>query len=95
MLTSRCMGTKFLEKAKVAALGPDQEMKEKLYIHLRNACMGRIDTACCLSSLKAMRVNYYVPEPDEGCAEGTVPDRLHCGGSYTAWCIPYSEKSHR
>ncbi len=94
MLTSRCMGTKFLEKAKVSALGPDQERKEKMYIGLRNMCMGRRDTPCCLASLKAMRQEYYVPEPEEGCSEGTVPDRLRCAGSYT-WCIPYSEKSHR
>ncbi len=92
--TSRCMGTKFLEKARVEPLGPSEQLKEKLYIRLRNACMGRHDTPCCLASLKAMRTSYYVPEPEEGCAEETVPDRLHCSGSYT-WCIPLSEKTHR
>ena len=93
MLTSRCMGTKFLEKAKISALGPDQERKEKLYIGLRNMCMGRSDTSCCLSSLKAMSQEWYVPEPPGGCTEGTVPDRLRCGGSYT-WCIPLTENHH-
>jgi hypothetical protein len=92
--TSRCMGTKLLEKARVEALGPSEQLKEKLYIRLRNACMGRYDTPCCLSSLKAMRVGYYVPEPDDGCPEGMAPDRLHCAGSYT-WCIPFAEKGHR
>jgi hypothetical protein len=95
-VTSRCMGTKLIEKAHgdASALGPSEAMKEKLYIHLRNACMGRMDTPCCLASLKAMRLGYYVPEPENGCPEGTVPDRLRCGGSYT-WCIPVSEKTHR
>jgi hypothetical protein len=95
-VTSRCMGTKLIEKARTdaSALGPSEAMKEKLYIQLRNACMGRIDTSCCLSSLKAMREGYYVPEPESGCPEGTIPDRLRCGGSYT-WCIPISDGSHR
>jgi len=94
VVTSRCMGTKFLDKTKTAALGPSEELKEKLYIRLRNACMGRIDTPCCLSSLKAMRAGYYIPEPAEGgCPDGTVPDRLHCGGSYT-WCISVLDKDH-
>lgn len=95
-VTSRCMGTKVIETAKGDgfALGPSEAMKEKLYIHLRDACMGRIDTPCCLGSLKAMRQNYYVPEPENGCPEGTIPDRLRCAGSYV-WCIPNSEKSHR
>jgi hypothetical protein len=92
--TSRCMGTKLLEKARTEALGPTEQLKEKLYIRLRNACMGRIDTSCCLSSLKAMRVGYYVPEPETGCPDGMKPDRLLCGGSYT-WCIPVTEKDHR
>jgi hypothetical protein len=91
--TSRCMGTKLLKKAQTAALGPSEELKEKLYLRLRNACMGRGDTPCCLSSIKAMRVGYYVPEPPQGCADGSVPDRLRCGGSYT-WCIPVTEKGH-
>jgi hypothetical protein len=93
VLTARCMGTKLLVKAK-NELGPSQELKEKLYIKLRNACMGRIDTVCCLASLKAMRAGYYVPEPEEGCPSETVPDRLHCSGSYT-WCIPLLEKTHQ
>lgn len=92
VITSRCMGTKLLVKAK-NELGPSQELKNKLYIKLRNACMGRIDTSCCLSSLKAMRAGYYVPEPEDGCPSGTVPDRLHCSGSYT-WCISPTEKTH-
>jgi hypothetical protein len=94
VVTSRCMGTKLLPKARMAELGPSEALKEKLYIHLRNACMGRIDTACCLSSLKAMRAGYYVPEPEDGCPSGSIPDRLHCGGSYV-WCIPVLEKGHR
>jgi hypothetical protein len=92
--TSRCMGTKFLAKAKTAALGPSEELKEKLYIRLRNACMGRIDTSCCLSSLKAMRAGYFIPQPEEGCPSETIPDRLRCGGSYS-WCIPVTDKDHR
>lgn len=89
--THRCMGTKLLEKARKEALGPSEQLKEKLYIRLRNACMGRRDTACCLSSLKAMKVGYSIPEPEEGCPAGTLPDRLRCSGSYT-WCIPSTEK---
>jgi hypothetical protein len=93
-VTSRCMGTKLLEKANAKALGPSEEMKDKLYLHLRDACMGRLDTSCCLESLKAMRADYHVPEPEEGCPSGMVPDRLSCAGSYT-WCISFTEKSHR
>jgi hypothetical protein len=95
-VTSRCMGTKIIETARAdaSALGPSEAMKEKLYIQLRNACMGRIDTVCCLSSLKAMRAEYSVPEPEDGCPSGTKPDRLLCGGSYT-WCIPMTEQDHR
>lgn len=95
-VTSRCMGTKVIEKARgdASALGPSETMKEKLYLHLRDVCMGRMDTPCCLASLKAMRVNYYVPEPERGCPGGTIPDRLSCGGSYT-WCIPISEGGQR
>jgi hypothetical protein len=89
--THRCMGTKRLAKARPDALGPSEQLKEKLYIRLRNACMGRRDTACCLSSLKAMRKGYYVPEPENGCPSGTQPDRLRCWGSYT-WCIPDTEE---
>jgi hypothetical protein len=96
IVTSRCMGSKLLEKAKgdAPALGPSEALKEKLYDRLRNACMGRLDTPCCLSSLKAMRAGYYVPEPEDGCPDGTVPDRLRCVGSYT-WCIPYAAPTHR
>lgn len=95
-VTSRCMGSKLIEKARgdATALGPSEAMKEKLYIQLHNACMGRLDTSCCLASLKAMRQGYYVPEPDHGCPGGMIPDRLRCGGSYT-WCIPISEGGHR
>ena len=95
-VTARCLGTKLIEKARsdASALGPSEAMKEKLYIQLHNACMGRMDTPCCLSSLKAMREGYYVPEPEAGCSSGTIPDRLRCGGSYT-WCVPLSEKTHR
>ena len=56
--------------------------------------MGRMDTICCLSSLKAMRQEFNVPEPEDGCPSETKPDRLQCGGSYT-WCIPVTEKDHR
>ena len=95
VVTSICMGTKVIEKAKSdrAALGPDEALKDKLYEHLRDACMGRIDTPCCLSSLKVLREGYYVPEPELGCPSGTIPDRLRCAGSYT-WCIPLTEKTH-
>ena len=95
-VTSRCMGTKLVETARgdASALGPSEALKEKFYIHLRNACMGRMDTVCCLSSLKAMRANYYVPKPEGGCPEGTIPDRLSCAGSYE-WCIPISEGERR
>jgi hypothetical protein len=95
-VTSRCMGTKSIERARgdASALGPSEAMKEKLYIRLRNACMGRIDTVCCLSSLKAMRREYDVPEPENGCPEGMIPDRLRCAGSYS-WCIPVTESNHR
>ena len=92
-ITSRCMGTKLLVKAK-NELGPSQELKDKLYIKLRNACMGRYDTLCCLTSLKAMRKDYYLPEPEDGCPPGMIPDRLHCAGSYN-WCIPLLEKTHQ
>ena len=93
-VTSRCMGTKLLPKARTAELGPSEALKEKLYIRLRNACMGRSDTPCCLASLKAMRAGYFVPEPEDGCPSGSIPDRLHCAGSYT-WCIPVLDKGHR
>jgi hypothetical protein len=93
VMTSRCMGTQLLVKAK-NELGPSQELKDKLYIKLRNACMGRSDTFCCLASLKAMRKDYYLPEPEEGCPSGMVPDRLRCAGSYQ-WCIPVTEKTHQ
>jgi hypothetical protein len=93
VLSSRCMGTKLLPKPTLE-LGPSEALKEKLYIRLRNACMGRLDTVCCLSSLKAMRTGCFVPEPEDGCPSGSIPDRLHCGGSYT-WCIPVTDKGHR
>jgi hypothetical protein len=93
-VTSRCMGTKLLDRPANTALGPSQALKDKMYVHLRNACMGRPDTPCCLASLKAMRAAYYLPEPEDGCPSGTVPDRLRCAGSYT-WCIPVTAKDHR
>lgn len=89
--THRCMGTKLLNTDNRAALGPSEQLKEKLYIRLRNACMGRRDTACCLQSLKAMKAGYFLPEPEAGCPDGSLPDRLKCAGSYT-WCIPTTEK---
>jgi hypothetical protein len=91
--TLRCMGTKLIEKINSQALGPSEAMKDKFYDHLRDACMGRIDTACCLASLKAMRENYHLPAPEDGCPSETVPDRLRCAGSYT-WCISLTEKNH-
>ena len=96
MVSSRCMGTKMINQARsdAAALGPSESTKERFYIHLRNACMGRIDTACCLASLKTLRQDYYLPEPEGGCPSGMIPDRLRCAGSYT-WCIPVTEKDHR
>ena len=95
-ITSRCLGTKLLHAAgeDTREVGPSESLKEKLYIRLHNACMGRYDTPCCLSSLKAMRAGYYIPEPEEGCPSGSIPDRLHCAGSFT-WCIPVTEKDHR
>jgi len=93
VFTTRCMGTKLLEKINKNALGPSEEAKEKLYRYLHNACMGRLDTSCCLGSVKAMQSGYYVPEPEDGCPSGSVPDRLRCAGSYT-WCISATEKRH-
>jgi hypothetical protein len=89
VVTSRCYGTKPLESAAsdAGALGPSDSAKEKFYSQLQKLCMGRLDTLCCLASIKAMHQGYYLPEPDEGCPTGTVPDRLKCNGSIR-WCVP-------
>ena len=94
-LTSRCWGTKRLEQASSegAVLGPGDVWKGKLYGKLQELCMGRRDTPCCLSSLSAMREGSYLPQPEEGCPDGTIPDRLRCDGSYL-WCVPATEE-HR
>jgi len=95
MLTSRCWGTKRIQEAgkDAGAVGVSGEMKAKFYDKLRVLCMGRRDTPCCLSSLKAMRAGNYLPQPEQGCPDETIPDRLRCAGSYV-WCMPTLEQ-HR
>jgi hypothetical protein len=92
MVTSRCMGTKPLEKATedAQALGPSDAAKAKYYEKLQALCMGRMDTTCCLASLRAMKRGGYLPEPETGCPERQVPDRLTCAGTFR-WCVPVSE----
>jgi hypothetical protein len=87
--TSRCWGTKEITKAKPdqATLGPGDEWKEKLYPKIREGCMGRYDTACCLSSVKAMEQGHYLPEAEDGCPDGFAPNVVHCKGSLR-WCEP-------
>lgn len=96
VVTSRCLGTKPVEKAHADAkvLGLPDAAKEKMYSRLQEACMGRRDTPCCLASVRAMREGYFVPEPEGGCPAGMAPDRLRCAGSYR-WCIPPAQKDHR
>ena len=91
-VTSRCWGTKRLEQVApdAAALGPGDAWKAKLYGKMQMNCMGRIDTNCCLASLKAMRAGHYLPQTDQGCPDGMIPDRLRCDGSYL-WCIPATD----
>ena len=90
--TSRCWGTKLLQEAgkSAAALGPGDAWKVKLYDKMQENCMGRYDTTCCLSSLRAMREGRYLPPTDEGCPDGLIPDRLRCDGSYL-WCVPAND----
>jgi hypothetical protein len=87
--TSRCWGTKEIAKAKPdqAVLGPGDEWKEKLYPKLREGCMGRYDTSCCLSSVKAMEQGHYLPEGDDGCPDGFQPNVVRCKGTLR-WCEP-------
>jgi len=87
--TSRCWGTKEIAKAKPdqAVLGPGDEWKEKLYPKLREGCMGRYDTACCLSSVKAMEQGHYLPEAEDGCPDGFQPNVARCKGTLR-WCEP-------
>jgi hypothetical protein len=94
--TARCWGTKRLEQAlgDVKVLGPSDAWKGKVYDRLKEMCMGRRDTSCCLDSVKAMSRGAYLPEPEKGCDEGTIPDRLRCSGSYQ-WCLPISESEKR
>jgi hypothetical protein len=87
--TSRCWGTKRLQDAASdgAALGPGGVAMSKYFDQLQVHCMGRRDTVCCLDSLKIMRRNRYLPQPESGCPEEMIPDRLRCDGSYV-WCAP-------
>lgn len=96
IVTSRCYGSKRLEKAvkEVKQLGPADAAKEKQYDQMNKYCMGRKDTPCCLASVKAMRAGYYLLEPENGCPDGQVPDRLRCAGSHV-WCVPISEMKAR
>src|SRR5262249_13521804 len=68
MLTSRCWGTKKIQEAlgDAGTLGPSAALKEKYYEQLRISCMGRIDTPCCLASVKAMRAGGFLPQPETG-----------------------------
>jgi hypothetical protein len=86
---SRCWGTKRIQEAGVDAqnLGPGDAAKGKYYDKLQVHCMGRRDTPCCLSSVKAMRAGGYLPQPEAGCPEEMIPNRLRCDGSYV-WCVP-------
>jgi hypothetical protein len=95
LLTSRCWGTKQIQQAipDAAQLGPSAAMKEKYYEQLRISCMGRRDTPCCLSAVKAMRAGGYMPRPDAGCPDDMIPDGLRCEGSYV-WCVPNTEPRH-
>jgi hypothetical protein len=88
-LTSRCWGTKRIQEAGVDAqtLGPGDAAKAKYYDKLQVHCMGRRDTPCCLSSVKAMRTGRYLPQPEAGCPDEMIPNRLRCEGSYV-WCVP-------
>jgi hypothetical protein len=92
VVTSRCAGTKKLEKAiaDAHALGPSDAIKETFYDKLQATCMGKKTTRCCLDSLRAMRSGRYLLEPEGGCFVGTVPDRLRCAGSLR-WCVPATE----
>lgn len=92
LLTSRCWGTKRLKDAAGDAktLGPDAAWKAEFYKKLREVCMGRLDTMCCLSSVKAMEAGGYLPQPSEGCPAGLIPDRLRCVGS-GVWCVPITD----
>ena len=94
MLTSRCWGTKKIQDAAADTntLGASGSLKAKYYDKLQVYCMGRPDTPCCLSSLKAMREGGYLPQPETGCPDETIPDRLRCEGSYL-WCVPTLEPS--
>jgi hypothetical protein len=87
--TARCWGTKEIAKAAPdrTLLGPGDEWKEKLYTKIRETCMGRYDTSCCLSSVKAMEQGHYLPEAEDGCPDGFQPNVVHCKGSQR-WCEP-------
>jgi len=96
-MTSRCWGTKRLDQVADADgknLGPGGIAKSKYYERLRVYCMGRPDTPCCLSSLKAMSARGYLPQTEELCPDGMVPDRLRCMGSYV-WCVPVTDRPTR
>jgi hypothetical protein len=94
LLTSRCWGTKLIKDATADAktLGASSSVKEKFYQDLQKYCMGKIDTPCCLSSVKAMKAGGYLPKPEEGCPNEMIPDGLRCGGGYI-WCIPDTDPS--
>lgn len=97
-VTSRCFGTKRINEAvgDLNVLGPAESWKQKQYPRLRDHCMGKKEVPCCLNSVKTMAAGGYLPEPETGCPEGMIPDRLKCPTSYT-WCIPTldSQKRHR
>jgi hypothetical protein len=89
-VTSRCMGTKPIETAESdrAVIGPGNAWKSKVYPKLREMCMGRYDTTCCLASIKAMEKGSYLPEPQEGgCPVGSKPNVVRCKGGIR-WCEP-------
>lgn len=92
MLTSRCWGTKKIQEASgdAGTLGAGSTEKDQFYEKMKVSCMGRRDTPCCLSSLKAMREGRFLPQPEDGCPDETIPDRLRCEGSYI-WCVPTLE----
>lgn len=95
-VTSRCFGTKRIENAKgdLKTLGPAESWKLKQYPKLQAGCMGKKQVPCCLNSVKTMAAGGYLPEPEEGCPEGMIPDRLKCPTSYV-WCVPFQEAPQR
>lgn len=89
---SRCWGTKPVTEAKAdaAVIGPGNAWKSKLYPKLREACMGKYTTSCCLAGVKSMEEGGYLPEPEGGCPLGKRPNRLRCRES-PVWCEPHTK----